>query len=79
MPFGKGKVVVLGEAGMFSPQVIRFTDGQQREIKLGMNVAGTMTGSLPSTYFTGCRGCCNSPKQRQPSRDAQQLNRRSAG
>lgn len=41
MKFGKGKVVVLGEAAMFSAQVIRFEQGgQQQEVKMGMNVAG---------------------------------------
>lgn len=38
MTFGKGKVVVLGEAGLLSAQVVRFADG--REMKFGMNVPG---------------------------------------
>ena len=41
MTFGKGRVVVLGEAALFSAQIIRFADGnQQRETKFGMNVPG---------------------------------------
>ena len=41
MSFGKGRVVVLGEAALFSAQIVRFTDGnQQREMKFGMNVPG---------------------------------------
>jgi hypothetical protein len=41
MAFGKGRVVVLGEAGMFSAQIATLTDGgQQRELKFRMNVAG---------------------------------------
>lgn len=36
LTFGKGKVVVLGEAALFSAQVLRFPDG--REVKFGMNV-----------------------------------------
>ena len=41
MTFGRGRVVVLGEAGLFSAQVVRFTDrNQQREMKFGMNVPG---------------------------------------
>lgn len=40
MTFGKGKVVVLGEAAVFSAQVIRFADGQ-RVMKIGMNVPGS--------------------------------------
>lgn len=39
---GKGRVVIMGEAAMFSAQVTRFTDPQGRvnELKMGMNVAG---------------------------------------
>jgi hypothetical protein len=41
MMFGKGRVVILGEAGLFSAQIVRLTDGnQQREMKFGMNVPG---------------------------------------
>jgi hypothetical protein len=41
MTFGKGRVVVLGEAALFSAQIVRFSDGnQQRELKFGMNVLG---------------------------------------
>src|SRR5262249_6057862 len=39
--FGQGRLVVLGEAGMFSAQVARIPDGaRQREFKFGMNVPG---------------------------------------
>jgi hypothetical protein len=42
MKFGRGRVVILGEAAMFSAQVIRSTqEGQPREIKMGMNVPGS--------------------------------------
>jgi hypothetical protein len=41
MTFGKGRLVVLGEAGMFSAQIATLTDGgRQRELKFGMNVPG---------------------------------------
>jgi hypothetical protein len=41
LPFGKGKLVVLGEAAMLSAQIIRLNvDGNERVIKVGMNVAG---------------------------------------
>lgn len=41
MKFGKGRVVVLGEAAMFSAQVIRFGEGGRlQERKMGMNVPG---------------------------------------
>lgn len=42
MKFGKGKVVVLGEAAMFSAQIVRLRQGEQlQEMKMGMNVAGS--------------------------------------
>lgn len=42
MKFGKGRVVVLGEAAMFSAQVVRTAQGgQRREGKMGMNVPGS--------------------------------------
>ena len=41
MKFGKGRLVILAEAAMFSAQVIRFKEGeQQQEFKMGMNVPG---------------------------------------
>jgi hypothetical protein len=41
LPFGQGRVVVLGEAALLSAQILRFTDGnQQRDTKVGMNVPG---------------------------------------
>ena len=41
MAFGKGKVVVFGEAALFSAQVITLPDGdRQRVMKIGMNVLG---------------------------------------
>lgn len=38
MTVGKGRVVVLGEAGMLSAQMIRYPDG--REMRFGMNMPG---------------------------------------
>jgi hypothetical protein len=41
MKFGRGRVVVLGEAALFSAQVVRFThEGRQQEFPMGMNVPG---------------------------------------
>jgi len=41
MPFGKGRVVILGEAGMFSAQIATLVDGDKKlELKFGMNVPG---------------------------------------
>jgi len=42
MKVGKGRVVMLGEAGMLSAQVIKFQrDGNAAEMKMGMNVEGS--------------------------------------
>jgi hypothetical protein len=38
LALGKGRVVVLGEAGMLSAQLVRYPDGQ--ELRFGMNVPG---------------------------------------
>jgi hypothetical protein len=38
MTYGDGRVVVLGEAGMLSAQLVRFPNG--RETRFGMNVPG---------------------------------------
>ena len=40
--YGIGRLVIMGEAAMFSAQVARFTDpsGRGNEIKMGMNVPG---------------------------------------
>ena len=42
LDYGKGRVVIMGEAAMFSAQVARFTEpnGRVNETKMGMNVAG---------------------------------------
>jgi hypothetical protein len=41
MTFGKGRIVVLGEAGLLSAQIVRFGGGDQAEdMKFGMNVPG---------------------------------------
>jgi len=41
MRFGKRRVVVLGEAGLLTAQIIRFADGDQHtDRKIGMNVPG---------------------------------------
>jgi len=42
MQFGKGRVVVLGEAGMFTAQAVVFPPGSaQKDFKFGMNLPGT--------------------------------------
>jgi hypothetical protein len=42
LPFGQGRVVVLGEAALLSAQILRFTEGDRpRDTRFGMNVPGT--------------------------------------
>lgn len=42
LPFGKGRLVALGEAGMFSAQSVIFPAGSpQQNFKFGMNLPGT--------------------------------------
>lgn len=41
MKFGKGRVVVMAEAAMFSAQIIKYKEGdKEQEMKMGMNVPG---------------------------------------
>jgi hypothetical protein len=41
MKFGKGRLVVMGEAAMFSAQLILYKEGdKEQELKMGMNVPG---------------------------------------
>jgi hypothetical protein len=41
MKFGKGRLVIMGEAAMFSAQIIIYKEGdKQQELKMGMNVPG---------------------------------------
>jgi hypothetical protein len=40
MAWGRGRVVVLGEAGMFSAQVVTYSDGRD-PVRFGMNLPGT--------------------------------------
>jgi hypothetical protein len=44
MQFGRGKVVVLGEAGMFSAQIVRLPNGS--DVKFGMNVTDNDDGQF---------------------------------
>lgn len=42
MRFGRGRIVMLGEAAMLSAQVLRYEDdGRPAELRMGMNVPGT--------------------------------------
>lgn len=50
--FGKGRVVMVGEAAMFSAQLIRFEhEGKQMEFKMGMNVPGNDDRQLALNIF----------------------------
>jgi hypothetical protein len=52
--YGRGRVVMMGEAAMFSAQVIRSKNEQGRltELKMGMNVAGNEATAIISKCFT---------------------------
>ncbi|MFP5285049.1 MAG: hypothetical protein ACLGI9_04860 [Thermoanaerobaculia bacterium] len=52
LTFGKGRVVMVGEAAMFSAQLIRFEhEGRQMEFKMGMNVPGNDDRQLALNIF----------------------------
>lgn len=52
LTFGKGRVVMVGEAAMFSAQLIRFEhEGKQMEFKMGMNVPGNDDRQLALNIF----------------------------
>jgi hypothetical protein len=52
LKFGKGRVVVMAEAAMFSAQIVRFEhEGKQVEFKMGMNVPGNDDRQLALNLF----------------------------
>ncbi|MFL6202563.1 MAG: DUF4350 domain-containing protein [Thermoanaerobaculia bacterium] len=52
LKLGKGRVVMMGEAAMFSAQLIRFEqEGKQVEFKMGMNVPGNDDRQLALNIF----------------------------
>ena len=52
LTFGKGRVVMVGEAAMFSAQLIRFEhEGKPMEFKMGMNVPGNDDRQLALNIF----------------------------
>lgn len=52
LTFGRGRVVMVGEAAMFSAQLIRFEhEGKQMEFKMGMNVPGNDDRQLALNIF----------------------------
>jgi hypothetical protein len=55
MCFGPGRVVVLGEAGFLSAQMIRYPNGN--EMRLGMNVAGNDNRQFVLNVLIGFQGC----------------------
>jgi hypothetical protein len=60
LEYGKGRLVVMGEAAMFSAQVIRFTDsdGRNNETKMGMNVAGNDNSQFLLNIMKWLTRCC---------------------
>ena len=60
MKFGKGRVIVFGEAAMFSAQLIWFKEGeQQREFKMGMSVLGSDDRQLALNVLHWLSGLLN--------------------
>lgn len=52
LTFGRGRVVIVGEAAMFSAQLIRFEhEGKPMEFKMGMNVPGNDDRQLARNVF----------------------------
>jgi hypothetical protein len=52
LKFGKGRLVVMAEAAMFSAQIIRFEhEGKPVELKMGMNVPGNDDRQLALNIF----------------------------
>lgn len=57
LTFGKGRVVMMGEAAMFSAQLIRFEhEGKPMEFKMGMNVPGNDDRQLALNIFRWLSG-----------------------
>ena len=57
LTFGKGRVVIMGEAAMFSAQLIRFEhEGKPMEFKMGMNVPGNDDRQLALNIFRWLSG-----------------------
>jgi hypothetical protein len=52
LKLGKGRVVIVGEAAMFSAQLIRFEhEGKPMEFKMGMNLPGNDDRQLALNIF----------------------------
>ena len=55
MPFGDGRVVVLGEAGFLSAQIIRYPNGSH--VRFGMNVPGNDNQQFALNVLHGFLSC----------------------
>ena len=59
MRVGKGRIVVLGEANLLSAQIIRYTDREPRDMRIGMNVAGNDDRQFALNIFHWLSGLLN--------------------
>ena len=59
MRVGKGRIVVLGEAALLSAQIIRYTDREPRDMKIGMNTAGNDDRQFALNVFHWLSGLLN--------------------
>ncbi len=59
MPFGTGRIVVLGEAALLSAQIIRYTDPQPHDSKIGMNTSGNDDRQFALNIFHWLSGLLN--------------------
>jgi hypothetical protein len=59
MPFGTGRIVVLGEAALLSAQIIRYTDPKPQDAKIGMNTTGNDDRKLALNILHWLSGLLN--------------------
>jgi hypothetical protein len=59
MPFGTGRMVVLGEAALLSAQIIRYTDPKPHDTKIGMNTPGNNDRQFALNIFHWLSGLLN--------------------
>jgi len=59
MRVGKGRIVVLGEAALLSAQIIRYTDREPRDMKIGMNTDGNDDRQFALNVFHWLSGLLN--------------------
>jgi hypothetical protein len=59
MPFGTGRIVVLGEAALLSAQIIHYADPKPHDTKIGMNTSGNEDRQFALNIFHWLSGLLN--------------------